>query len=209
MMEAVPHSSMEFDAEGWCLQAAHLPSPNCDARPEDTDASLLVVHNISLPPGQFGGPYVADLFLNRLDCSLHPYFEQLLDLRVSAHFFIDRAGSLTQFVSIRHRAWHAGVSLHCGRQRCNDFSIGVELEGTDEQPFTPSQYDVLCRLTMSLQKSCRLTHVAGHEHIAPGRKTDPGPFFDWPLYEAMLGEANASVASPEVALLFPVTDRPA
>lgn len=202
-MSSIEHDDdvLHIDAAGWCRKARIIPSPNFDVRPEGTEVSLLVVHNISLPPGQFGGPYVADLFLNRLDCSAHPYFERLRTLQVSAHFLIDRQGCLTQFVSVNNRAWHAGASLHCGRERCNDFSIGVELEGTDDQPFTAVQYQTLGQLTIALQAHCPLTHVAGHEHIAPGRKTDPGPFFDWLLFRRTLGAAGQQTAS--YVLRFP------
>ena len=140
---------------------------------------LLVIHNISLPPGEFGGSYIADLFTNRLDCDAHPYFDQLRNLRVSAHFLIRRNGEVIQFVSANDRAWHAGVSNFRGRERCNDFSIGIELEGTDFQAFESFQYDSLAALTTALRARYSFANVAGHEHIAPGRKTDPGPFFDW------------------------------
>ena len=178
-----------IDAAGWASGAARMPSPNFDRRSQDEDGedapvSLLVIHNISLPPGEFGGPYIADLFLNRLDFGAHPYFEQLRPLRVSAHFLIRRNGEVVQFVSAGDRAWHAGVSNFCGRERCNDFSIGIELEGTDFVPFEDAQYEALVALTAALQAAYPLQHVAGHEHIAPGRKTDPGPFFEWSRYEA-------------------------
>ncbi len=166
-------------ADGWCDHAHRQPSPNFDARAEGTVTDLLVIHNISLPPGQFGGPFIGDLFCNQLDCDAHPYFDQLRPLRVSAHFVIQRDGRLLQFVSANDRAWHAGVSSFQGRERCNDFSIGIELEGTDFEPFTDLQYRVLATLAIALRRRYPLADVAGHEHIAPGRKTDPGPFFDW------------------------------
>ncbi len=175
-----------FDAEGWCQGATTLASPNFDARPAGMAVDLLVIHNISLPAGQFGTPYVADLFCNRLDADADPSFAELRGLRVSSHFLISRDGSLVQFVSIKCRAWHAGSSSHAGRDRCNDFSIGVELEGSDETAFTDAQYDILSRLTCALQNALPLTDVAGHEHIAPGRKTDPGPHFDWLRYRNLL-----------------------
>ena len=178
-----------IDAAGWCDAATHLPSPNRDARPADAVAELLVLHNISLPPGEFGGPAIAALFANTLDCGAHPYFEGLRDLRVSAHFLIRRDGELVQFVSCAERAWHAGVSLYRGRGRCNDFSIGVELEGCDDQPFTDAQYHVLAGLTGALRRTCPLQAVVGHSDIAPGRKTDPGPCFDWPRYLASIAHA--------------------
>ncbi|CAL62888.1 N-acetylmuramoyl-L-alanine amidase [Herminiimonas arsenicoxydans] len=149
------------------------------------DISLLVIHNISLPPEQFGGPFIADLFLNQLDYAADPYFEQLKLLRVSAHFLIRRDGNVMQFVSARDRAWHAGASSFCGQERCNDFSIGIELEGTDFQPFEEAQYIALASLTVALKQAYPLRHVSGHEQIAPGRKTDPGPFFNWTEYQAL------------------------
>jgi len=178
-----PAPVLDIAADGWCGQAHRQPSPNFDARAEGVAAELLVIHNISLPPGQFGGPFIGDLFCNRLDCDAHPYFDQLRPLRVSAHFVIQRDGSLVQFVSANDRAWHAGVSSFHGRERCNDFSIGIELEGTDFEPFTDLQYEVLAALTDALRRHYPLTDVAGHEHIAPGRKTDPGPFFDWTRFQ--------------------------
>lgn len=188
-----------IDAAGWCSGAQHLPSPNFDARPAGENIRLLVIHNISLPPGQFGGPYIADLFANALDYQADPYFDQLRPLRVSAHFLIRRDGSLLQFVSTNDRAWHAGVSSFGGCERCNDFSIGVELEGSDFVPFEAAQYEVLAALTLALQQRYRLTDIAGHEHIAPGRKTDPGPFFDWHGYRARLEQG----AKPDAAGSFP------
>jgi AmpD protein len=172
-----------IDAAGWCAAARRLPSPNFDLRAPGTVVDLLVIHNISLPPGQFGGPYIASLFANTLDHDAHPYFDQLRPLRVSAHFLILRTGALLQFVSADARAWHAGVSQFQGRERCNDFSIGIELEGSDLVPFEPAQYRCLAGLTHALLHRYPLASVVGHEHIAPGRKTDPGPFFDWPAYQ--------------------------
>jgi N-acetyl-anhydromuramoyl-L-alanine amidase len=148
---------------------------------------LLVVHNISLPPGVYGGDAIIDLFLNRLDPEAHPYFGPLRGLRVSAHFLVRRDGELIQFVACSRRAWHAGVSSFMGRARCNDFSIGVELEGSDEDPFEGVQYDVLAGLVRTLRGRYPLTHLVGHSDIAPGRKTDPGPFFDWRRLRAALG----------------------
>lgn len=166
-------------ADGWCAQARICPSPNFESRPPDVAVDLLVVHNISLPPDEFGHHYIEALFLNRLDCSLHPYFEQLRGMRVSAHFLIRRDGELLQFVSANDRAWHAGLSRFRERERCNDFSIGVELEGSDFRPFEAAQYLMLARLVDALGRRYPLRHITGHEQIAPGRKTDPGPFFDW------------------------------
>jgi len=178
----------KFDiaADGWCQQSKRIPSPNFDARPEGAVAELLIIHNISLPPGQFGGTNIADLFTNKLDFDAHAYFDQLRSLKVSAHFLIDRDGALTQFVSTNNRAWHAGISSFAGRDRCNDFSIGIELEGTDIELFTALQYQSLALLTCALQQRYPLGAVLGHEHIAPGRKTDPGPCFDWDLYRTLL-----------------------
>lgn len=180
----LPFVSLTIAADGWCEQAERQPSPNFDLRADGVGIDLLVIHNISLPPGQFGGPFISDLFCNRLDCDAHPYFDQLRSLRVSAHFVIRRDGAVIQFVSANDRAWHAGVSHLGARERCNDFSIGVELEGTDAEPFTENQYQTLAQLTAALRRRYPLTDVAGHEHIAPGRKTDPGPFFDWKRFKS-------------------------
>lgn len=188
--------------DGWCSGALRMPSPNFDARAADANIDLLVIHNISLPPGQFGGPYIADLFGNHLDCDIHPYFDQLRGLRVSAHFLIRRDGQVMQFVSANDRAWHAGASTFCGRERCNDFSIGIELEGTDVEPFEPAQYDALAALSAALRCRYPLTDVAGHEHIAPGRKTDPGPFFDWERYRKSLIQQEALAPTSKISLCF-------
>jgi AmpD protein len=173
---------LALDRHGWLKAHPHVtcaPSPNHDARPAGDDATLLVMHNISLPPGIFGGTEVVDLFLNRLDYDAHPWLPQLRGLKVSAHFFVRRDGSIVQFVSTHKRAWHAGVSTFAGRERCNDFSIGIEMEGTDTVPYTPEQYQALTQLLPALRAQHPLKAVRGHEHIAPGRKTDPGPAFDW------------------------------
>lgn len=171
------------DREGW-LECdlpgfRRVPSPNFEPRPEGMPIELLVIHNISLPPDQFGGPGVEQLFTNVLDPAEHPYYAQIAGVKVSAHFFIRRDGSLIQFVSCLDRAWHAGASLWQGRERCNDFSIGVELEGCDTQPFEDAQYATLNRLSAALHSAYPLRGVVGHSDIAPGRKTDPGPCFDW------------------------------
>ncbi|AZR92686.1 N-acetyl-anhydromuranmyl-L-alanine amidase [Bordetella trematum] len=183
-----------LDRHGWLPRApgvTRLPSPNVDTRPAGTAVSLLVVHNITLPPGEFGRPgkasYVADLFLNRLDLDAHPWFARLAGLRVSAHFFIRRDGSIMQFASVHQRAWHAGVSRFEGRERCNDFSVGVELEGTDTLPYTDAQYATLAALARQLRTRLPIRAARGHEHIAPGRKTDPGPAFDWPRFARAAG----------------------
>lgn len=168
-----------LDIAGVCSGASYVPSPNCDDRPEDERISLLVIHNISLPPDEFGGEGVIELFTNRLDPAAHPYYETIRDLRVSAHFLIRRDGELVQFVPCELRAWHAGVSSWKGRERCNDFSIGVELEGADTLPYTDAQYESLAELTRALFQHYGPLDIAGHSDIAPGRKTDPGPAFDW------------------------------
>lgn len=194
--------SFHIDQAGWCSEVLHTPSPNFDARPDSADIDLLVIHNISLPPGQFGGPFITDLFTNRLDYEADPYFDQLRTLRVSSHFLIRRDGGVEQFVSANDRAWHAGLSVFCGRERCNDFSIGVELEGTDFVPFTSNQYAALGALTHALQCRYPLKFVMGHEHIAPGRKTDPGPFFDWSCYQDVCNK-EGQLNSPQARLVFP------
>ena len=170
---------MVIDDQGWCSGVPRFACPNFDARPSDTEISLLVIHNISLPPREFGGGHVEALFANTLDCDLHPYFDQLRGLRVSAHFFVRRDGSVAQFVSTLDRAWHAGLSEFRGRQRCNDFSIGIELEGSDFDNFCDAQYGSLAVLTRALANRHPLTDAVGHQHIAPDRKTDPGPCFEW------------------------------
>lgn len=174
-----------LDRHGWLKPGPaiqHAVSANCDARPAGCAPSLLVIHNISLPPGVFGGPEIIDLFQNTLDHGSHPWLERLRGLTVSAHFLVRRDGAIVQFVSTDERAWHAGVSRFEGRERCNDFSIGIELEGTDTQAYTDDQYISLKHLTPVLRHRYPLKAVRGHEHIAPGRKTDPGPAFDWNRY---------------------------
>lgn len=173
---------------GWFKLANHKASPNFDARPTGCVPELLVIHAISLPAGQFSTVpfYIDDLFLNQLDLSAHPDFEQLDGMRVSAHFLIRRDGSLVQFVGTDQRAWHAGASQWKGRQRCNDFSIGIELEGSDVVPFEAAQYATLVDLTGTLLQQYPIQHIVGHQDIAPGRKTDPGPFFDWAHYQTLL-----------------------
>lgn len=172
------------DDSGWLPAACRIPSPNCDARPEGTAIELVVIHNISLPPGVFDGDAVIELFTNRLDWDRHPYFQGIRGLRVSSHFFIRRDGTLLQFVPCTQRAWHAGASCWEGRERCNDFSIGIELEGTDDQPFTEAQYARLIPLVNALRQAYPIRAVTGHSDIAPGRKTDPGPHFDWQRLDA-------------------------
>ena len=168
-----------LDSEGWLAGARRIASPNCDARPAGEAIVLVVIHNISLPPGRFGGPGVEQLFSNRLDPEEHPYYAGIRGLRVSSHFFIRRDGELIQFVPCGRRAWHAGASRWQGRERCNDFSIGVELEGTDDTPYTDAQYAALNGLLAVLRAAYPIAGLAGHCDIAPGRKSDPGPCFDW------------------------------
>jgi len=174
--------TMNLDsATGWCHGVLHCPSPNFNQRPAG-EISLLVIHNISLPPGQFGTGKVQQFFQNCLQCSEHPFFEEIAELRVSAHFLIERDGAITQFVSCLDRAWHAGVSCFDGRESCNDFSIGIELEGTDNEPFSEAQYQALidlCRILQRAYPAITPERVCGHSDIAPERKTDPGPAFDW------------------------------
>lgn len=175
-MECVFHIA----CDGWLSDGSRrCDSPNFDVRPDGVPVGLIVIHNISLPPDQFGGPGVEQLFTNCLNPDEHPYYEQIAGLRVSAHFFIRRDGELIQFVSTENRAWHAGVSSWRGRERCNDFSVGVELEGCDTQPFEAAQYERLNELISALKARYPIRDVVGHSDIAPGRKTDPGPCFDW------------------------------
>ena len=176
----------DVDAAGLVACARFIPSPNFDERPAGTAIDLVVIHNISLPPGQFGGDAVIDLFLNRLDPAAHPYFAGIAQMRVSAHFLIRRDGELIQFVPCGQRAWHAGVSNWRGRERCNDFSIGIELEGTDELPFAEAQYERLSALVHALMQRYPIAELTGHSDIAPGRKTDPGPHFEWRRMHALL-----------------------
>lgn len=177
---------MKVKANGWLSGVRRIASPNRDARPPGTAIDLLVIHNISLPPGEFGGEAVVQLFTNALDTEAHPYYAQLRGLKVSAHFLVRRDGEIIQFVPCSRRAWHAGASAWQGRSCCNDFSIGVELEGSDQVPFSDRQYAVLARLTRLLQRAYPLRAIVGHADIAPARKTDPGPCFDWPRYFAAL-----------------------
>lgn len=186
MRDEAGQRSLEVDPQGLVAGARYIPSPNCDERPAGIAVELIVIHNISLPPGQFDGEAVMDLFLNRLDATAHPYFATIAQLRVSAHFLIRRDGELIQFVSCAQRAWHAGVSNWRGRERCNDFSVGIELEGADDIPFTGEQYEVLGRLVRALTRCYPAAELTGHSDIAPGRKTDPGPHFDWTRLRTLL-----------------------
>lgn len=174
---------------GWLQGIRHECSPHQDSRPDDEQPGLLVVHNISLPPGEFGGPWIDALFAGTLDPSAHPYFADIAHLRVSAHCLIRRDGEIVQYVPFHQRAWHAGVSQYQGRERCNDFSIGIELEGTDTLPYTDAQYQQLAALTRTLIEHYPkiAQHMTGHSDIAPERKTDPGPAFEWQRFRALVG----------------------
>ena len=175
--------------QGLIRPAEQCPSPNQDDRPDGSDPELIIIHSISLPPGEFGGPYVVQLFTNCLDWDAHPYFTEIRGLKVSSHLFIRRDGSLMQFVPFSRRAWHAGASCYQGRQDCNDFSIGIELEGEDETPYSDSQYEVLIKTVDTLQvtyASLCARRIAGHCDVSPDRKSDPGPAFDWlRLYDGL------------------------
>ncbi len=179
---------------GWLSNARRVESPNCDARSPAMPPELLVVHNISLPPGKFGGPYIEDLFCNRLDPAVHPFFETIAGLEVSAHLLIRRDGELVQFVSFDQRAWHAGVSCFEGRERCNDFSIGIELEGCDDQAYEAIQYQRLAEVSAVLMQyypAITPQRMVGHCDIAAGRKTDPGAAFDWRYFRQLLDGDSA------------------
>jgi AmpD protein len=172
-----------------------VPSPNCDERPGTCAPELIVIHNISLPPREFGGPWVERLFTNRLEPGAHPYFARIYALRVSAHVLVRRDASLIQFVPFHKRAWHAGESCYAGRSACNDYSVGIELEGADDIPYEPGQYRALAALVRALLRaypSLSTERIAGHAEIAPGRKTDPGPAFDWARLRACLGPSAAA-----------------
>lgn len=178
---------------GLVAGARQRRSPNRDARPAGCEPALIVIHGISLPPGEFGGPWIDALFSNCLDPAAHPYFAGICQLRVSCHLLIRRDGELVQYVPLHERAWHAGESSYAGRRRCNDFSVGIELEGTDEQPYDARQYRVLAELIVALRRALpglRRAPVVGHSHIAPGRKTDPGPAFDWQRLQALLDKVS-------------------
>lgn len=185
---------MKFDiVDGWLQPVIHKPSPNCDARPAGCDIDLLVVHGISLPPGEYGGPWIDALFCNCLDPDAHPYFREIDGIKVSSHVLIRRDGEVIQYVPFDQRAWHAGASCYDGRVRCNDFSIGIELEGCDDQPYDKIQYRVLAaiaRAIMAAYPSITPARIAGHSDIAPGRKTDPGPCFDWNQLHLLLSKAE-------------------
>ncbi len=175
-------TELKIDDIGWLQAVDVVQSPNCDARPDNTEIKLIVIHGISLPPSEFGGGYIQQYFCNQLDSNANDYFSTICDMQVSSHCLIERAGNITQFVSFLNRAWHAGISSWKGEQACNDFSIGIELEGTDELSYTDPQYEQLNALLGSLishYPSIKNDAICGHSDIAPGRKTDPGPAFDW------------------------------
>lgn len=178
--------------KGWLTDIRRVASPHFNQRPDDEAPSLLVIHNISLPPGEFGGPWIDQLFTGTLPAEAHPYFASIAGLRVAAHCLIRRDGEIVQYVSFDRRAWHAGESCFEGRDNCNDFSIGIELEGTDDLPYTPAQYASLAAVTTLLMQHYPLTssRITGHCDIAPTRKTDPGPSFDWGHYKHMIKKSN-------------------
>jgi len=182
--------NLQVDAQGeWLEGVRKVISPNCDQRPDDLEIDLLVIHNISLPPDEFGGDYIDQLFTNLLDPEQHPYFKEIESLRVSAHVLINREGLLTQYVPFTQRAWHAGESEYEGRANCNDYSIGIELEGCDNRDFTQEQYEMLVNLTEAIIQfwpKISKQRITGHCHIAPDRKTDPGPMFNWDKYYSSL-----------------------
>lgn len=179
--------------DGQLIGARQVPSPNYNQRPEHAEIQLVVVHNISLPPSQFGGAYIEQFFQNRLDWSKHPYFQSIEGMQVSTHLLILRTGEVLQFVNFNDRAWHAGRSSYLAKKECNDYSIGIELEGSDDQPFEDVQYSLLAEVIATLQATYPkiLQHLAGHSDIAPGRKTDPGPYFDWPKTRALIQQCKA------------------
>lgn len=186
---------MKLQDNGLLQGVRFVASPNCDARPVAEDVSLLVIHGISLPPGEFGGPGIEQLFGNRLDPEEHPFYAEIAGLRVSSHVVIRRDGELLQFVPMHQRAWHAGVSAFEGRERCNDYAIGIELEGTDDVAYTDAQYAALTGVTQAIQRrypAIDEDHIVGHADIAPGRKTDPGPVFDWQRYRELLRASSDS-----------------
>ena len=181
----------------WLVDVRRVESPNCDARPVGCEISLLVVHGISLPPGEFGGHWIDDLFTNRLDPAAHPFFREVATRRVSSHILIRRDGEMVQYVPFSQRAWHAGASCFGSREACNDFSIGIELEGTDDIPYTDAQYRRLAGLIRRLRRAypqILRENIVGHCDIAPGRKTDPGPVFDWRRLQGLLGSGETGQA---------------
>lgn len=186
LMSEMQGADEQIWCSGWYQRAVHVPSPNYGSRPPCADIDLIVLHSISLPPGEYGGQAVSQLFTNALDWAAHPYYREIEGMQVSAHFFIRRTGELLQFVDTDHRAWHAGNSCYRGRSNCNDDSIGIELEGLAGLEFELAQYQALALLCRAIMQRYPIRHFAGHEHIAPGRKDDPGSAFDWTLLQTML-----------------------
>jgi len=190
-------TSLIVDPRTGVLQPArYCESPNCDDRPDGATIDLVVIHGISLPPGEFGGAWVESLFTNCLDPTAHPFFREIEGVRVSAHAFVNRAGEVVQFVPFHRRAWHAGLSQFQGRTRCNDFSVGIELEGTDDTPYESAQYSALANIIWALWQAYPALpreHLTGHSAIAPGRKTDPGPAFDWAQLQRLLDAAGSGL----------------
>ncbi|MCK3658434.1 N-acetyl-anhydromuranmyl-L-alanine amidase [Pasteurellaceae bacterium Pebbles2] len=188
-MQKTTYETSSTIQQGWLENTRRVPSPHYDQRPDLADISLLVIHYISLPPEQFGGGFVDDFFLGKLDPNIHPYFAEIYQIRVSAHCLIERNGRITQYVNFNERAWHAGLSCFNGREKCNDFAIGIELEGSNEQPFTAQQYEKLAELTQQIMQAYpKITpeRIVGHCDISPDRKIDPGQYFDWQHYFALL-----------------------
>jgi AmpD protein len=183
-------------ASGLMRGVTHIASPNCDARPPGVEADLIVIHGISLPPGEFGGPWIDRLFTNTLPQDAHPYFAEVAALRVSSHLAIRRTGAVTQYVNFNQRAWHAGTSSYAGRAACNDFSVGIELEGTDDVAYEAAQYEVLAKVVVALCAAYPLlspVRLVGHSDVSPGRKTDPGPFFDWAHARRLIGSVRGEL----------------
>ncbi len=178
-MKKLDHPSFTINRQGYIANGTQIASPNFDDRPADCKIDLIVLHNISLPPQQYGGNGIIELFTNKLNPDEHPYYAEIYTAKVSSHFLIRRDGELIQFVACIKRAWHAGVSQWQGRERCNDFSVGIELEGCDDEAFETKQYKTLNKLISSLKEAYPIQHIVGHSDISPGRKTDPGLFFDW------------------------------
>jgi AmpD protein len=191
---------MQVDLESGLMRGVrHIASPNHDPRPAGMEADLIVVHGISLPPGDFGGPWIDRLFTNSLPMEMHPYFAEVASLRVSSHVVVARDGAVTQYVAFTERAWHAGKSMYQGREACNDFSVGVELEGTDDLPYEAAQYGALAEVVAALCAAYpRLSpdRLVAHSEIAPGRKTDPGPAFDWPRARGLIVTASSAYGKP-------------
>ncbi len=192
MQQKTHNNIRHIDIEdGWLNNVRRVISPHFDQRPDPQDISLLVIHYISLPPEQFGGGYIDEFFQGKLDPAVHPYFAEIQHLNVSAHCLIERDGSITQYVNFNQRAWHAGLSCFEGREKCNDFAIGIELEGSNEQPFTEAQYQSLAVLTRQIMRNYPLItkeRIVGHSDISPGRKIDPGQYFDWQYYRKLLAK---------------------